>query len=258
MPISEGLMAIMNTAPADTACTDGAAGRQIILISFGYLHQPGEVPPPADRVEDVRERLRDPAAARDGGILDLDGLHPRVQQVVLATPGAAELIDNLAAYAELPAGPRSIAVGCAGGKHRACAIIQLLGERLRERGHHVTIDHRHAHRPRVLKPAADSTVGTAAATELVLTLPDEPLPLSSQPRPTEAAAGVIPEPDITTDQMQRRVLRSYAECSLTVIPLLIAALNRAPALVVIILAVLSVVALIRFMLLAPAQSDTHH
>ncbi|MCL6293241.1 hypothetical protein [Streptomyces sp. 43Y-GA-1] len=42
----------------------------IRLISFGYLHLPtgpdGQpVPPAADRIEDVRDRLRDPAAARD-------------------------------------------------------------------------------------------------------------------------------------------------------------------------------------------------
>ncbi|MFE9559370.1 hypothetical protein ACFYOD_38835 [Streptomyces sp. NPDC006703] len=71
----------------------------IRLISFGYLHLPADpdgrpVPPTADRIEDVRDRLRDPATARD--ILDLDGLNPRVQNVVLNTPGARELLDNLA------------------------------------------------------------------------------------------------------------------------------------------------------------------
>jgi hypothetical protein len=64
----------------------------ISLISFGYLHLPTDpdgqpVPPAADRIEDVRDRLRDPAAARD--ILDLDGFHPRVQAVVLNTPAPA-------------------------------------------------------------------------------------------------------------------------------------------------------------------------
>jgi RNase adaptor protein for sRNA GlmZ degradation len=90
----------------------------IRLISFGYLHLPASpdgtpIPPTADRVEDVRERLRDPAAARD--ILDFDGFHPRVQDVVLNTHGARELIDNIVSYAMLPAGPRTIAIGCAGG-----------------------------------------------------------------------------------------------------------------------------------------------
>ncbi|MET7853105.1 hypothetical protein ABZT48_33845 [Streptomyces avermitilis] len=35
-------------------------------------------------------------------ILDLDGFHPRVQDVVLNTPGARELIANLADYAACP------------------------------------------------------------------------------------------------------------------------------------------------------------
>ncbi|WP_234327943.1 hypothetical protein [Streptomyces sp. NRRL F-2664] len=70
--------------------------RPIRLISFGYLHLPtgpdgSPVPPAADRIEDVRDRLRDPAAARD---IDLDGLNPRVQDVVLNTPGARELLAN--------------------------------------------------------------------------------------------------------------------------------------------------------------------
>lgn len=82
----------------------------IRLTSFGYLHLPtgpdGQpIPPAADRIEDVRDRLRDPAAARD--ILDLDGLNPRVQNVVLNTPGARELLANLAAYAGLAPATRN-------------------------------------------------------------------------------------------------------------------------------------------------------
>lgn len=101
--------------------TDPADRPPIELVSFGFLHldtdpQGRPVLPRADRIEDVRDRLRDPAAARD--ILDLDGHHPRVQDVVLATPGARELLDNLTQDAALPAGPRRIAIGCAGAKHR--------------------------------------------------------------------------------------------------------------------------------------------
>ncbi|OMI35655.1 hypothetical protein [Streptomyces sparsogenes] len=44
-----------------------------------------------------------------------DGHDPRVQDVVRNTPGALELISNLADYADLPAGPRHIAIGCVGG-----------------------------------------------------------------------------------------------------------------------------------------------
>ncbi|MGW7425766.1 RapZ C-terminal domain-containing protein [Streptomyces sp. NPDC054813] len=127
--------------------------RGIKLTSFGYLHldQDAEgrpVPPQADRIEDVRDRLRDPAAARD--ILDLDGLNPRVQDVVLATPGARELLDNLTAYAQLPAGPRHIAIGCAGGRHRASGLTELLARNLRKQGLEVEVEHLHVHLPRVL------------------------------------------------------------------------------------------------------------
>lgn len=129
--------------------------RGIKLTSFGYLHLGQDadgrpVPPQADRIEDVRDRLRDPAAARD--ILDLDGLHPRVQDVVLATPGARELLDNLTAYAQLPAGPRHIAIGCAGGRHRASGLTELLARNLRKQGLEVEVEHLHVHLPRVLTP----------------------------------------------------------------------------------------------------------
>ena len=128
--------------------------RPIHLFSFGYLHLPtgpdgSPVPPPADRIEDVRDRLRDPAAARD--TLDLDGFHPRVQDVVLNTPGARELLANLANYADLPAGPRRIGIGCVGGRHRACGLTEILARELRERGRQVEVEHLHAHLPRVLK-----------------------------------------------------------------------------------------------------------
>lgn len=128
------------------------------LISFGYLHCPTDAegrsaPPLADRVENVRHRLRDPAAARD--VLDLDGHDPRVQQIVLDTPGARELLDDLVDYAMLPAGgPSSIAIGCAGGKHRACALVNLLAQALIDRGRRVEVEHLHAHLPRVLRKAA--------------------------------------------------------------------------------------------------------
>lgn len=140
----------------------------IHLISFGYLHLPTgpdgrPVPPAADRIEDVRARLRDPAAARD--ILDLDSLHPYVQDVVLNTPGARELLANLADYADLPAGPRRIAIGCAGGRHRACGLTELLARALRDRGREVEIEHLHAHLPRVLKtPASPSNANTEQET----------------------------------------------------------------------------------------------
>jgi UPF0042 nucleotide-binding protein len=99
------------------------------LTSFGFLHLPTgldgrPVPPRAD---------------------------PRVQDVVLNTPGARELLDNLVEYACLPAGPQHIAIGCAGGRHRASSLTELLATRLRERGLETQVEHLHVHLPRVLK-----------------------------------------------------------------------------------------------------------
>ncbi|MFE5537457.1 hypothetical protein [Streptomyces sp. NPDC056492] len=109
--------------------------RPIRLTSFGYLHLPtgpdcSPIQPAADRIEDVRVRLRDPAAARD--ILDLDGFHPRVQAVVPNTPGASEPIDNLVSWAMLPVGSQAIAIGCASGRHRACTRTEIAGHWIRE------------------------------------------------------------------------------------------------------------------------------
>ncbi|MFG2974541.1 hypothetical protein ACGFYY_16310 [Streptomyces sp. NPDC048331] len=95
-------------------------GNAIIrLTSFGHLHLPAgpdgsPVPPAVDRIEDVHDRLREPAAtARD--ILGLDGFRLRVQDVVLGTPGARRLPADLADHADLPADPSRIAIGRAGG-----------------------------------------------------------------------------------------------------------------------------------------------
>lgn len=120
----------------------------ITLTSFGFLHLGGDAPPRADRVEDVRDRLRDPARA--AGLLDLDGRDRRVQDVVRSTPGAAALLDNLVDYVESSPPPARIAIGCAGGRHRAAALVELLAAHLRSRGHDVTVEHLHAHLPRVV------------------------------------------------------------------------------------------------------------
>ncbi|MER7671290.1 hypothetical protein ABTY61_22880 [Kitasatospora sp. NPDC096128] len=118
-------------------------------LSSGFLHLKGCLPPTADRVEDVRDRRRDPAAARD--ILDLDGLDPRVQQIVLNTPGARELIANLADYADLPAGPGASPPDVPGVGTGHPFSPKILARERRDRGHQVEVEHRHVHLPRVLR-----------------------------------------------------------------------------------------------------------
>ncbi len=89
----------------------------IKLISFGYSSTKDGHRGMADRVEDVRSWLRDPAAA--GDVLDLDGRDPRVQDIVLNTPGARDLLDNLVDYASLAAGP-AVRARHAGAASRPC------------------------------------------------------------------------------------------------------------------------------------------
>lgn len=121
--------------------------RPVRLTSFGYLHL--DASPEADLTVDVRRMLHDPAAAKD--ILDLDGRDERVQSVVAHTPGALELLEGLVGFVAMPAGPRRIAIGCAGGRHRAAALVELLASDLRGWGFVVGIEHLHIHLPRVLK-----------------------------------------------------------------------------------------------------------
>lgn len=120
----------------------------IKLVSFGHLHGAA---PRADRVEDVRDRLRDPARLGQA-LLDSDGFNPAVQAVVEATPGARALLVNLVAYC-LGAGDGelTVAIGCAGGRHRAPALVELLAKLLKAVGVEVEVVHRDVHLPRVLK-----------------------------------------------------------------------------------------------------------
>jgi UPF0042 nucleotide-binding protein len=119
----------------------------LTLVSFGFLHQPGGKPPTADRVVDLRG-FYDPAAARD--ILDLDGCDPRVQRIVANTPGIERLQADLVDYVQNQH-PHVVALGCAGGKHRAPSLTELLARTLQVDHHYqVKVEHRHIHLPRVL------------------------------------------------------------------------------------------------------------
>jgi len=113
-----------------------------MIVSFGYLHGPA---PRADLTLDVRNSLRDPARMSDD-LRDSTGLDPRVQQVVWTTKGARDRAALLVAYARQHPDD-TIAVGCAGGRHRSVAIAEYVAA---ETGHEVR--HLHVHLPRVLKP----------------------------------------------------------------------------------------------------------
>src|SRR4051812_25762358 len=122
----------------------------ITLTSFGYANLNGDPPPSSDRIEDVRQRFRDPARAKNSGILDLDGTNRVVQYIVLSTPGVTAFLNDIVADVRKEDGPRSIAIGCVGGKHPACALVERLQELLTDDGYPVVKTHLHAHLPRIL------------------------------------------------------------------------------------------------------------
>lgn len=113
----------------------------ICIISFGYLHQ--DAPEGAHLVVDLRHHFRDPAPA----LVDLSFPDERVRDRVLATPGIGLLTDaSVLAADAFAAGPGTddvvLAVGCAGGQHRAPTVASEVCERLRIRGHSVDLVHR--------------------------------------------------------------------------------------------------------------------
>lgn len=117
------------------------------LISFGYLH--GE-PPQAHVTADVRDHFRDPHVSP--GLRNLTGEDGRVIEAVLATPGVSRLIVSLScaalAYLDGPQSrPVTIAIGCAGGRHRSAVIASKVADRLTGAGAHVTVTHRDIGRP---------------------------------------------------------------------------------------------------------------
>lgn len=120
---------------------------KVELKSFGFKFlQKDNQQPPSGRIEDVRNTLRNPHV--DPTLLQLDGTKKKLQEVVLATMGAAELIAELVAYVESrpPYELCRVSIGCAAGRHRSVALIAALAEMLKKRGHIVSVKHMHLQR----------------------------------------------------------------------------------------------------------------
>lgn len=120
----------------------------VVLISFGHLHMGDDGPQAATRVVDVRESLPDPTLSL--GLRHLTGTHQRVRRAVLDVPGARWLVLELTSYVlgQPEDAPRSVAIGCAFGRHRSVALVMTLSEVLTALGVPVRIEHRHIHKPR--------------------------------------------------------------------------------------------------------------
>ena len=111
----------------------------VTVTSFGYLH--GD-PPSAHITLDLRSHFRDPHVSPELRHMTADD--EPVRLAVLGTPGILPLIDATAAavlaYLAGPsAGPVTVAVGCAGGRHRAPTVARALGTVLRDHDQDVTV-----------------------------------------------------------------------------------------------------------------------
>jgi RNase adapter protein RapZ len=129
----------------------GGHEEEVLLTSFGYGHDPA---PDADLVLDVRESLRNPY--HDPAMRELTGHDEIVRVRVMNTPGAAELVAD--AFKRVLAGEvATVAVGCAGGRHRSVVLVGVLASLLRTMGREVEVDHRDVDQP-VLPAAAHTEV----------------------------------------------------------------------------------------------------
>lgn len=119
----------------------------VTITSFGYLHG---APPEAHLTLDLRHHFRDPHVNPELRYMTAEDREVRL--AVLGTPGIPALIeaasDAIVAFTHGPsAGPVHVAVGCAGGRHRAAAVAMALKPALAGEGIDATVTHRDLHKP---------------------------------------------------------------------------------------------------------------
>lgn len=113
--------------------TNGTPTRaDVEIVSFGFLHGPA---PAAHVMIDVRQHVRDPHI--NPALRELTARDLRVRQNVMHTPGVRPLLAGIVAVIEAyqtgpsglrtaPRGPVRVALGCAGGRHRAPVLGMAL------------------------------------------------------------------------------------------------------------------------------------
>ncbi len=124
--------------------------KPIKIISFGYLHG---VRPKADITIDLRQLLSDPAHVPQGDMLDMTGLSKEVHDFVFNTPGAYALMHSIFSLTVLAAQlkPVTLAIGCAGGRHRSVVFAEKISWLLSGAGYEIKPYHLHVHLPRVIR-----------------------------------------------------------------------------------------------------------
>ena len=117
------------------------------VTSFGYLH--GE-PPAAHLTVDLRHHFRDPHVAPE--LRDMTARNSEVRRAVLDTAGVPALVeaisDAVVAYLHGPGGQAvEVAIGCAGGRHRAAVVADAIRTALADEDITATVTHRDLDKP---------------------------------------------------------------------------------------------------------------
>ncbi|WP_406227395.1 ATPase [Streptomyces anthocyanicus] len=119
----------------------------VTITSFGYLH--GD-PPAAHLTLDLRHHFRDPHVSP--ALRHMTARDSEVRQAVLGTPGIPALVeavsDAVVAYLNGPGGQAvNVAVGCAGGRHRAAVVAEAVRTALADEDVTAAVMHRDLERP---------------------------------------------------------------------------------------------------------------
>jgi UPF0042 nucleotide-binding protein len=135
---------------------DEPAKLTLRIISFGYKQ--GPPPPESSMVFDVRF-LKNPFWVDE--LRPLTGLHHQVQEYVLVQPLAQDFLLTVSAmiakllpeFAKLKVKEFTVALGCTGGQHRSCALVEALADELSQ----VCPDYQIVRHHRELTPQEDKT-----------------------------------------------------------------------------------------------------
>lgn len=117
------------------------------VTSFGYGHG---APPAAHLTFDLRAHFRDPHVSPD--LRHMSAHDIAVRQAVLNTPGIPALVeaisDAVVAYLHGPGGQAvEVAIGCAGGRHRAAVVAAAVQTALADADVAATVAHRDIDKP---------------------------------------------------------------------------------------------------------------
>jgi UPF0042 nucleotide-binding protein len=126
---------------------------KVVITTIGTLHLQARDLVDDGLYFDLSDKLRNPAD--DQALRYLTGLDPKVRDHVLNTPGAMQMVEQIAesaravveSYADKRHRVVHVTVACRGGRHRSVAVAEAAAQYLRTGGIGVECDHRHIDLP---------------------------------------------------------------------------------------------------------------